>query len=502
MNVAESLSNDRIGEGEDFTTDCNTKKVRFKDGSDDSLENMVVDSSPISEFSWKDKLLVGSISNSLNGAANLNLEFEDGDIHRSNLNGIHAIDFLDRINKILIKGMELTVVVKLLRRNIGFGALYNHITSLWKPTQSFRLMDCLGLDPLPGSAEILVPEEDLREDWKSEGHGGEGIPKSSLSSETASAKKGDALLMVGEAFSPWMVVERKSWCKKEGIRGQKTKILEGNLVGSKFEMLSSMDSESLTSNLEMPSKGLGAARFIQGDFIKNLKGKRIEKGSGLVAMVNLSEGLLGQVGDMVSENSRPHSALGLPQKCTGSSLEHFGSQQVMGQINNSYSLGLEGVADCSLNSMVVGDGSWKLDLFRPWVPEEIINKIIGVPPPHPSSGPDQIIWELPPLALSLSKVLMRRCNRFAMSLWDYHVAYLEESKPTHFPRFDEGFVVDGGCLRDHNGEWIIRRFEKILIQTNSIEAINVILEDSSGNSNSALVRKIHLILRKMEQWKI
>ncbi|MBA0688246.1 hypothetical protein Goari_006048 [Gossypium aridum] len=131
---------------------------------------------------------------------------------------------------------------------------------------------------------------------RSEGHGGEGIPKSSLSSETASVKKGDALLMVGEAFSPWM-------------------------------MLSSMDSESLTSNLEMPSKGLGAARFIQGDFIKNLKGKRIEKGSGLVAMVNLSEANVSpQVEDMVSENSRPHSALGLPQKCTGSSLEHFGSQ--------------------------------------------------------------------------------------------------------------------------------------------------------------------------------
>ncbi|MBA0768474.1 hypothetical protein Gotri_017273 [Gossypium trilobum] len=30
--------------------------------------------------------------------------------------------------------------------------------------------------------------------------------------------------------------------------------------------------------------------------------------------------------------------------------------------------------------------------LRPWVPEEIINKIIGVPPPHPSSSPDRIIW--------------------------------------------------------------------------------------------------------------
>ncbi|MFQ6636278.1 hypothetical protein Gotur_012867 [Gossypium turneri] len=292
MNGAESLFDDRIGEGEDFTVDCNTKKVRFKDGSDDSLANMV---------------------------------FEDGDIRRSNLNGIPAIDFSDHINKILIKGMELTVVVKLLGRNIGYGDLYNHITSLWKPTQSFHLMDvangfyivrfqsrtiplrCVGLDPLPGSAKILVPEEDLREDWKSEGHGGEGIPKSSLSSETASTKKGDALLMVGEAFSPWMV----------------------------------------------PSKGLGAARFIQGDFIKNLQGKRIEKESGLVAMVNLSDGLLGQVDDcgpgiksrsLRDNNAGPHSALGLPRKCTGSWLEHFGSQQIMSQINNSYSLGLEGAA--------------------------------------------------------------------------------------------------------------------------------------------------------------
>ncbi|MBA0646029.1 hypothetical protein Goklo_014032, partial [Gossypium klotzschianum] len=54
---------------------------------------MVVDSSPVSGVSWKDKLLGGSVSNSLDGVANLDLEFEDGDIRRSNLNGIPAIDF-------------------------------------------------------------------------------------------------------------------------------------------------------------------------------------------------------------------------------------------------------------------------------------------------------------------------------------------------------------------------------------------------------------------------
>ncbi|KAH1084338.1 hypothetical protein J1N35_024099 [Gossypium stocksii] len=97
-------------------------------------------------------------------------------------------------------------------------------------------------------------------------------------------------------------------------------------------------------------------------------------------------------------------------------------------------------------------------------------------------------------------------------------------------RFDEGFASSGGCVRDHNGECTIgfakylgnctvleaelwgildglnlildRRLERILIQTDSIEAINVILDGSSESSNSALVRKIHLILRQIEQWKI
>ncbi|MBA0654103.1 hypothetical protein Goklo_021178 [Gossypium klotzschianum] len=45
------------------------------------------------------------------------------------------------------------------------------------------------------------------------GHGGEEISKSSLSSEIAPAKKRDALPTMGEAFGPWIVVERKSRSK-------------------------------------------------------------------------------------------------------------------------------------------------------------------------------------------------------------------------------------------------------------------------------------------------
>ncbi|KAH1129817.1 hypothetical protein J1N35_001195 [Gossypium stocksii] len=107
----------------------------------DSLASIVVDLSPTNEISWKDKFMGGSVSNSLEDIGDLDFDFEDGDIRRSNHNGIPAINFLDCIKNILIKGMELTVVVKLLGRNIGYGPLLNRITDLWKPTKSFHLMD-------------------------------------------------------------------------------------------------------------------------------------------------------------------------------------------------------------------------------------------------------------------------------------------------------------------------------------------------------------------------
>ncbi|KAH1113658.1 hypothetical protein J1N35_007036 [Gossypium stocksii] len=114
MNGVESLPKDRIGDGEDSIANHNTKKFQFKDGSVASSTNMVVDSSPVNEVSWKDKLLGGSISNSIDDVTKIDLVFEDGDIHRSNLNSILSTNFSDRINKILIKGMELIVVVKIL----------------------------------------------------------------------------------------------------------------------------------------------------------------------------------------------------------------------------------------------------------------------------------------------------------------------------------------------------------------------------------------------------
>ncbi|KAG8495967.1 hypothetical protein CXB51_009247 [Gossypium anomalum] len=48
--------------------------------------------------------------------------------------------------------------------------------------------------------------------------------------------------------------------------------------------------------------------------------------------------------------------------------------------------------DCRLSNMIAGDGSWNLELFRLWIPGEIINKIVGIPSSHPSLGLDKIVW--------------------------------------------------------------------------------------------------------------
>ncbi|PPS09929.1 hypothetical protein GOBAR_AA10705 [Gossypium barbadense] len=311
MNDVESLSDVRTSVGDDSFADCTTKKVHFKDGSDDSVTNMMVDSSPTNGVSWKDKLLLGATSNTFDGDANLDLEFVNGDIRRSNLNGIPAIDFLERINKILIKAIELTVVVKLLGINIGTNS-----------------------------------------------HDGERNHKDSLNNKSAPAKTGDALPTVGDPFGPWMVVERKLKRKQDKIRGQKSKITEGNLESTRFEALSSMDSEFIFPNLREPSKELGTVRFSKGDFLKKLKGKETELGSGQVAADNLSEGLRGHMGHTHNDSSRapssfePNPALGHSYRESGLSLECFGQQLTSGQTLLSNNLGLEGAADFVLKDLM------------------------------------------------------------------------------------------------------------------------------------------------------
>ncbi|MBA0645776.1 hypothetical protein Goklo_013832, partial [Gossypium klotzschianum] len=90
--------------------------------------------------SWTDKSLGGLGSRSIDGVTDLDLQFENGDILRSTINGILAIYFSDHLKKFLVNDMETTMVFKLLGRNIGYGVLHNHIVNLWKHSQPFRII--------------------------------------------------------------------------------------------------------------------------------------------------------------------------------------------------------------------------------------------------------------------------------------------------------------------------------------------------------------------------
>lgn len=82
-------------------------------------------------LSWKDKV-VGS--RSFDFGCDEDLEFLDGDIMKSTVNGYLRLAFSERIQKLLVLDMATTLVVKLLGRKVSNVPLYNRISSLWKPS--------------------------------------------------------------------------------------------------------------------------------------------------------------------------------------------------------------------------------------------------------------------------------------------------------------------------------------------------------------------------------
>lgn len=124
-----------------------TKKVRIRDGEDESDEEMVLAQTLSRPRSWKDRLLGIGLqgADTKEGKRIYNddedLELPEADIVRSTINGLPSIRFSEQINQLLIKDMARTVVIKLLGRNISYSVLYNKVCSLWKPSQGFRLVD-------------------------------------------------------------------------------------------------------------------------------------------------------------------------------------------------------------------------------------------------------------------------------------------------------------------------------------------------------------------------
>ncbi|MBA0734185.1 hypothetical protein Gogos_018128 [Gossypium gossypioides] len=103
----------------------------------DRDSDMAVDLEPESILSWKDRLL-GCVEGGYLNEDKDEIEFTDGDIIRSLVNEIPTIRFSNRVNKLLIKNMATTVVLKLLGHSIGYNALQNKVSTLWRPSSPFQ----------------------------------------------------------------------------------------------------------------------------------------------------------------------------------------------------------------------------------------------------------------------------------------------------------------------------------------------------------------------------
>ncbi|KAA3487341.1 reverse transcriptase [Gossypium australe] len=76
--------------------------------------------------------------------------------------------------------------------------------------------------------------------------------------------------------------------------------------------------------------------------------------------------------------------------------------------------------DCCVREMVNFDGSWNLDLFSVWAPEKVVNRISSIPPPHPDSGVDKVIW-----ARSTTGIFSVRSTYWSLKedTWNSHEEY-------------------------------------------------------------------------------
>lgn len=141
-------SDEFFGEADSGGTleDWAIEKVCNKDLDSDPVEPIIEKGALEPTMSWKNKLI--SYSKEPERAiapirldSESDFEIHKGDVNRSEINGVLYIDFSERIKNLLVKDIALTVIVKLLSRNIWFMTLQNRISNLWRPSMPVHLMD-------------------------------------------------------------------------------------------------------------------------------------------------------------------------------------------------------------------------------------------------------------------------------------------------------------------------------------------------------------------------
>lgn len=75
------------------------------------------------------------------GGSKADWEFEEGDVLENHDGVMPSITFSARIQEKLIQPWKISIVVKLLGRNIGYKALCARLASMWKHFMGYSVID-------------------------------------------------------------------------------------------------------------------------------------------------------------------------------------------------------------------------------------------------------------------------------------------------------------------------------------------------------------------------
>ncbi|KAH1108896.1 hypothetical protein J1N35_012664 [Gossypium stocksii] len=221
---------------------------------------------------------------------------------------------------------------------------------------------------------------------------------------------------------------------------------------------------------------------------------------------------------------------------------------------------------CLVKDLVNSDRSWNLDLFRIWLSEDVINKIISIPPPHLNSGADKEsgvtwsclfgliawrIWKNRNLFIFqniswLSTEVMKVSTSWARQFDLYHSGYKNNASFLNHANIskrtwillstdgavtrDFGLAVFGGVVRDSEGNWIMgfghylgvcspfeakvwgildgillplnKGYRQIIIQTNSLEVVQALKDKGMEETGITVLRMTQHIMKSEGLWRI
>ncbi|MBA0681939.1 hypothetical protein Goari_023706 [Gossypium aridum] len=125
---------------------------------------------------------------------------------------------------------------------------------------------------------------------------------------------------------------------------------------------------------------------------------------------------------------------------------------------------------CILSDLVTLDGTWNLDLFRVWLSDEMVERIVSIPPPHPDSGLDKSDnWILGYNRCQYS------CTPFEAELWG---------------------ILDGILILLNKG------YKRATVQTDSSEVGKTLIDKGLEDSGITILRRVQRIMHSVGQWRV